>query len=168
MSIRSRSLLVLAALVGAVGISSPPSAQESDADFHFLFAGRRDYTTVDLPGGSVTSGSLHGIMTVTVDRGGAPLAPEESVHGGCAVFIVVALESETDFRADCDFHSPDEDHLYMVARLDMGDTEVVGGGEGIWQFIGGTGRFEDARAECEYTVRYLEDDDLLIFGRCDN
>ena len=82
---RCRSLLVVAALVGAIGISSPPAARESESDFHFLFAGRRDYTTVDLPGRTVTTGSLHGITTVTVDRGGAPLAPEESVHGSCAV-----------------------------------------------------------------------------------
>ena len=81
---------------------------------------------------------------------------------------VLTPESGPDVRADCDFQSPDESHLYMVARRDTGDTEVGGGGEGAWRFIGGTGRFEGTKAECQHSVRYLEDDDLLIFGRCLN
>lgn len=57
--------VALLAFFGTVGVLLPVLAQKSESDFHFLFAGSRDYSTVEIPGRMVTTGSTHGILTIT-------------------------------------------------------------------------------------------------------
>ena len=83
--------------------------------------------------------------------------PVRSRSAAALLVLVIAIGVSSPSGAQQD----DDDFHLLIA-------EVGGGREGIWQFIGGTGRLEDTRVECQYSVRCIEDDDLLIFGRCDN
>ena len=151
--------LVLLGLVGA----SLATTEEHDFEFHLN--GSKDYTTVEVPGRKTTVGRLHGTL-ILMPSGAPPLAWGEIVYGTCAVSIAAAEGSAPDIRGDCDFHDRERHHLYAVAERVRGDAEVGGGGQGVWKFIGGTGKFANVAGECSYSIEYFEDDELTASGLC--
>ena len=159
--------LVRPALLVSVcgGLLGATLAAPDEHDFEFHLRGSKDYTTVEAPGRTTTLGGLHGTLML-VPAGGPPLAWGEILYGTCAVSIAVTEESPPEIRGDCDFHDRERHHLYAVAERARGDAEVGGGGEGLWRFIGGTGKFRNVVGECPYTIEYFEDDELVASGRC--
>lgn len=162
----SVSRTLFAALVLSFFVADPISAQEPEA-MSFVLIGTRDYTTIQHPGRVVIAGSLHGILRVTDAPEGNLPAAGATLHGTCAIFISRS-EAELDIHSDCAFEDEDGDTLFSSASRQEGDAEVGGGGDGTFEFVAGTGKYEglESQGQCPYTVTYLEDDDVIIVSDC--
>ena len=160
-----KRLLSAATLLGLAAAGSV-SAQEPEA-MSFVLIGKRDYTTIQHPGKLVIAGSLHGVMRVTAAPEGNPIAAGATLHGTCAIFISRS-EAELDIHSECAFEDDDGDEVYTTAWRQEGDAAVGGGGDGGFEFVGGTGKYDgmQSQGQCPYTVNYLEDDDVVIVSDC--
>lgn len=154
--------LALAFLLTGAAVGSAQDAGR----FRFVFGGQRDYTTIEHPDKTVTVGEIHGLWVVTDGDESGPFVDEAILHGGCAVRVTTA-GGETDIAADCSLEDEEHDELYVVGSRRAGDVEVGGGGDGVFTLGGGVGKFDGVGGVCPYTVHYMEDDDLVIFARCD-
>ncbi len=133
----------------------------------FVLIGQRDYTTIQHPGKVVIAGSLHGILRVTAAPEDNAIPAGATLHGTCAIFISRS-EAELDIHSECTFEDGDGDEVYTTAWRQEGDAEVGGGGDGGFEWVGGTGKYEgmESQGQCPYTVNYLEDDDVIIVSDC--
>lgn len=158
--------LLSAALVFSFAAAGPARAQEAEA-LSFVLIGKRDYTTIQHPGKTVIAGSLHGVMRVTAAPEGNALAEGATLHGTCAIFIARS-EAELDIHSECTFEDGDGDEVYTTAWRLEGDAAVGGGGDGGFEFAGGTGKYDgmQSQGQCPYTVNYLDDDDVVIVSDC--
>ena len=158
--------LLSAALVFSFAAAGPAGAQEAEA-LSFVLIGKRDYTTIQHPGKTVIAGSLHGVMRVTAAPEGNALSEGATLHGTCAIFIARS-EAEFDIHSECTFEDGDGDEVYITAWRETGSAEIGGGGDGGFEFVGGTGKYDgmQSQGQCPYTVNYLEDDDVVIVSDC--
>ena len=134
----------------------------------FVLIGKRDYTTIQHPDRTVIAGSLHGVMRITAAPEGDALAAGSILHGTCAIFISRS-EVELDIHSDCTFEDGDGDQVFTAAWREAGDAEVGGGGDGGFDWVGGTGKYDgvESQGRCPYTVTYpLEGDDVVIISDC--
>ena len=151
--------LLLAAAAGA-------SAQDS-GEFRYVFGGQRDYTTIEHPDKTVTVGEIHGLWVVTEGDESGPFVDEAILHGGCAVQVTTPAGGAAGIAADCTLEDEEHDALYLVGTRRGGDVATGGGGDGVFTLSAGTGKFEGIGGVCPYTVHYMEDDDLVVFARCE-
>ena len=160
-----RRLLSVATLLGFT-VAGTVSAQEPE-ELSFVLIGKRDYTTIQHPGKTVIAGSLHGVMRVTGAPEGNALVEGATLHGTCAIFISRS-EDELDIHSECAFEDGDGDEVYITAWRETGSAEIGGGGDGGFEFVGGTGKYDgmQSQGQCPYTVNYLEDDDVVIVSDC--
>ncbi len=160
-----RRVLSLALLCG-VAVAGPAAAQEPEA-MSFVLIGKRDYTTIQHPGKTIVAGSLHGILRVTDAPEDNAIPDGTTLHGTCAIFISRSA-AELDIHSECTFEDDDGDEVYTTAWRAEGDAEVGGGGDGGFEWVGGTGKYEgmQSQGQCPYTVTYLEDDDVIIVSDC--
>ena len=158
--------LLCATLVFGFAAAGSALAQEAEAR-SFVLIGKRDYTTVQQPGKVIIAGSLHGILRVTDAPEGDAMPAGTTLHGTCAIFIARSAE-ELDIHSECAFEDSDGDEVYTTAWRQEGDAEVGGGGDGGFEWVGGTGKYADMESEGQgpYTVTYLEDDDVIIVSDC--
>ena len=61
---------------------------------------------------------------------------------------------------------PEGASLYMLAVRRAGDVEAGGGGEGSYELLGGTGRFDGVGGTCDYETDYLAGDRFVTIARC--
>lgn len=162
----SPRLVLLLAVVLTLAVAQPAAAQEAEA-MSFVLIGKRDYTTIQHPGKVIIAGSLHGVMRVTDAPEGNAIPAGATLHGTCAIFISRS-EAELDIHSECTFEDGDGDEVYTTAWRQEGDAAVGGGGDGGFEWVGGTGKYEgmESQGQCPYTVNYLEDDDVIIVSDC--
>lgn len=156
----------MAAVLSILLLSAGVAAARSEGSFRFAFAGERDYTTVAHPGESVTAGSVHGLFIVTEADDPGPFTEDAVLHGTCVVRITTT-DAGPSIEATCLIDDDDQDELRFVARRDTGDAEIGGGGEGAFTLLGGTGKFARVEGGCPYRVHYLDDGEVVVFGRCE-
>ena len=161
--IRSRVAFAISILFAAAACASAQDAGE----FRFVFGGERDYTTIEHPDKTVTVGEIHGLWVVTEGDESGPFVDEAILHGGCAVHVTTPTGGAASIGADCTLEDEEHDELYLVGSRRTGDVAVGGGGDGVFTMSAGTGKFEGIGGVCPYSVHYMEDDDLVVFARCE-
>ena len=67
--------------------------------------------------------------------------------------IVDSGPDGTSFVLDCVITDPNEDEVYLKVTREKSDTFEPG--TGVYQYVGGTGPWEDFTADCTYTVAYM-------------
>lgn len=154
------------AFAAAILLTAGASAQDS-GEFRFVFGGQRDYTTVEHPDKTVTVGEIHGLWVVTEGDDAGPFVDEAILHGGCAVHVTTPAGGASSIAADCTLEDEEHDALYLVGTRRGGDVATGGGGDGVFTLSSGTGKFQGIGGVCPYTVHYMEDDDLVVFARCE-
>lgn len=161
----TKRLLSVSVLFG-LAAAAPLSAQEPEA-MSFVLIGKRDYTTIQHPGKVVIAGSLHGVLRVTDAPEGNAIPAGATLHGTCAIFISRS-EAELDAHSECAFEDEDGDETFTTSWREAGTAEVGGGGDGGFEWVGGTGKYEgiESQGPCPYTVTYLDDDDVVIVSDC--
>ena len=139
--------------VAAGFLGAAPVAAGEAGTMSFIRTYVEDYATIDFAGGSVTGGSLDGVVTILESSGG-PFVEGVRDRVTC---LVVAKRSEggIDLDAPCTATSASGDQWYTLSKRSSGDLEA--GGPGTLEILGGTGAFEGVTGACTYGVSYLED-----------
>lgn len=144
------------ALVLTVLLSTVQSASAGEnGSFSMFSSWKRDYTTLERPGRSITVGTLNGTTTF-FESSGAPFAAGTQGLSSCLVYAKRS-DSEYSLEAHCTVTDVSNDKLYIGADRSGGNTDTGGGGTGQWKLLGGTGKFAGVKGSCEYRVEYLED-----------
>ena len=166
MSIRNQ---IGAALVFAAGTFC--AAQMASADHHvksgsfeYVLSAITDFTAVEQLDSVVRAGTLDGTVTIIKSSGG----PFEAGSSGTLSGLLYLKKS----AAGIDLESPGAntdssgDTWYSVARRSAGDQAVGGGGAGLQEISGGTGKYEGITGTCEYIVDYLPDSKIVTQSTC--
>lgn len=125
----------------------------------------RDYVSFDHAGGTVTGGILRGTTTVTGSSGG-PFALGESNLVVCLVYAT-KTDAGMDLEAPCTNTDASGDTWFWRARRTAGDTEAGGGGEGLRELLGGTGKYAGVSGTCTYSTRYLAENRSVSVASCE-
>ena len=139
--------------VALLGISLNVTAADS-GQFDMMTIWERDYHSMDWPDQSFTAGVLEGTSTILKSTA-EPFVEEDYQRSTCLVYAK-RTESRYVLEAHCSMVDASGDSFNMRAIRDQGNTEVGGGGNGEWEFMGGTGKYAGITGGCEYTVKYFE------------
>ena len=140
-------------VVAAGLLAAAPVTAEEAGTLSFIRTYVQDYTTIDFAGGSVSGGSLDGVVAILESSSG-PFVEGVRDRVTC---IVLAKRSQggIDLEAPCTATNASGDQWYTLSKRSSGDLEA--GGPGTLEILGGTGAFEGVTGACTYGVSYLED-----------
>ncbi len=139
-------------------------AQESGS-FRILQSYVQDYTTIEHAGGTVTAGTLVGTSTVT-ESSGPPFAEGVTDIAKCLVYVRTPRDGAVELEAACTVTDGAGDEMYLLARRRDGSIAAGGGGAGVFEILGGTGKYADVSGECPYTTQYHPEDHADVSGKC--
>lgn len=138
-------------------------AQEAGS-FRIVKSYVRDYSTIEHADHAFTGGTLAGTTTI-VESSGPPFAVGGTGLVECLVFARVVGDA-IDLQAPCTVTDDAGDELHFVARRRDGDATAGGGGTGVFEITGGTGRHAGLSGECPYETRYLAEDRVVLSATC--
>ena len=124
-----------------------------------------DYTKFEFANQAIISGPLHGTDTITKSSGGPFVAGESSVML-CAVYGKKS-DAGMDLEAPCALTGASGDKTFQLAKRSAGDAEAGGGGDGLLQIVGGSGKYAGITGSCTYTVDYLADNKGVSISICE-
>ena len=144
------------------------AAQTAIADESGSFRSLRSYqhhcTTVDHGETTFIGGPIKGTGTI-IESSGGPF-----VEGANSVFECVVLSRSGPtgilLEGPCADTDSAGDFLYSRAVRKQGDVSVDGGGEGVWELLGGTGAYAGITGSCSYRTQYLEGDLAVALADC--
>jgi len=143
-----------------ISATSWANADSGSADLVNTFA--TTYSRMELPGQSITGGSIHGAGSV-VKASGVLFREGDNFVTEC---IVYAKKSDAglDLEAPCMHTDTAGDKLYYVARRKSGDMNA--GGPGQQELVGGTGRFSGIRGSCTFKTEYVSATQAVSHQSC--
>ena len=160
-----KHLIRFAALPALWLLASEALAEETGGRFTIIEIGAHDYTSMEHAGKTVTVGALRGAATI-VESSGGPFAAGDIYSVTCLVYLAKS-NAGIDLEAPCAFTDPSGDALYVLATRRAGDIEVGGGGGGVQEIVGGTGKYAGLAGPCPYTSRYLPDNQVVSHSTCE-
>ena len=152
-----------AIVVGIVCAAQVAVADESGT-FDVIESAVHDYTVMKHAGTTITSGPLHGTVTIVKSSGG-PFAQGSHHNATCLVYGKKSTAG-VDLEAPCVFTDSSGDKWYLLAKRSVGDTAAGGGGKGNQRIVGGTGKYAGVTGNCPYETRYLPDKWLVSTSTC--
>ena len=84
----------------------------------------------------------------------------------CAVYVKKS-DAGMDLEAPCALTGASGDKTFQLAKRSAGDTAAGGGGDGLLQIVGGSGKFAGITGSCTYTVDYLADNRGVSIATCE-
>ncbi len=160
MSLRKTVIVALAA--AALAAAWTATAQESGT-YRSVSSYHHEYVTIEHEGETFVGGPLNGTMTV-IESSGGPFVAGANIVSDCVVFSR-SHAGGLDLDAPCLFGDAADGMLYTYAVRKQG-TVAVGGGEGTWELLGGTGRYAGITGSCSYQAEYLEGDRVVVHSDC--
>ena len=166
MSIRTQIGAVVFIALGTLCATQTTVADHhvKSGTYEFVLSAVTDFSAVKQLDHVVRAGTLDGTVTIIKSSGGPFEVGSSSTLSGLLYLKKSAagidLESPgaiTDFSGDT---------WYSVARRSVGDQAVGGGGAGLQEISGGTGKYEGITGTCEYLVDYLPDSRLVTRSNC--
>ena len=148
------AVAVLAAMMMTV-MAQAAMADESGT-FRSLRSYHHDYTTIDHGGRTFTGGMITGTGTV-IESSGGPFMEGSNRYSECLVFSSSVDGSLSLLEAPCADTDASGDILYSRAVRKEGEVVAGGGGPGVWELLGGTGKYAGVTGTCSYETEYLED-----------
>ena len=134
------------------------AAQAAMADdsgtFRSLRSYHYDYLTIDHDERTFTGGVITGTGTV-IESSGGPFMEGTNRYSECLVFSIRS-EGSLSLQAPCVDTDASGDILYSRAVRGEGDVSAGGGGPGVWELLGGTGKYAGVTGTCSYETEYLE------------
>ena len=122
-----------------------------------------DYEVMDWNGGTLMVGTLAGVAEIYGSTSSVTL--NGSVMINCGVRIL-AKGADLDLISNCVQRDMAGDEFYTIAQRNAGTTNVGGGGTGVQQIVGGTGKYEGITGNCTYTVKFLEPPWITVESTC--
>lgn len=146
------ALAVLAVALTMV-VAQAAWADESGT-FRSLRSYHYDYLTIDHGAQTFTGGVITGTGTV-IESSGGPFTEGTNRYSECLVFSSRS-EGSLSLEAPCVDTDASGDILYSRAVREQGDVAAGGGGAGVWELLGGTGKYAGVTGTCSYATEYLE------------
>ena len=166
MSIRNQIGAVLFTVVGTLCATQTTVADHhvKNGTYEFVLSAITDFTAVKQLEHVVRAGTLNGTVTIIKSSGGPFKVGSSSILSG--LLYLKKSAAGIDLESPGAITDPSGDTWYSVARRSVGDQAVGGGGAGLQEISGGTGKYEGITGTCEYTVDYLPDSRLVTRSNC--
>ena len=127
---------------------------DESGSYRSLRSFRHDYLTIDHGGQTFTGGMLRGTRTI-IESSGGPFAEGANSYTECLVFST-STDDSISLEAPCTDTDTSGDVMYSRVVGNQGDVGA-GGGEGVWELLGGTGKYAGTTGSCSYHhTEYLE------------
>ncbi len=153
------------ALVAAVMMMAAQAVvAEESGSYRSLRSFHHDYITIDHDGRTFTGGMLTGTRTI-IESSGGPFVEGANSYTECLVFST-SSEDGISLEAPCTDTDTSGDVMYTRAVRNEGTVGAGGGGEGVWELLGGTGRYEGVTGSCTYRTEYLEGGVAVVHADC--
>ena len=166
MSIRNQMGVALVFVLGnlfAVQMAVADHHAKSGS-FEYVLSAITDFTAVEQLDYVVRAGTLDGTVTIIKSSGGPFEAGSSGTVSG--VGYIKKSAAGIDLESPGTFTDSSGDKWYSVARRSAGDQAVGGGGAGLQEISGGTGKYEGITGTCEYIVDYLPDSKIVTQSTC--
>lgn len=158
-----KSVSVALAAAAMLAVAWTAAAQDSGT-YRSVSGYSHDYFTIEHDGETFVGGVLYGTMTVTESSGGPFVVGANNVSE-CLVFSR-SQAGGLELDAPCVFTDGAGDLLHSYGTRKEGTLAVGGGGEGVWELRGGTGKFAGVTGSCAYQTEYLKGDRLVVHSDC--
>ena len=123
-----------------------------------------DYITIDHGGQTFTGGMARGTRTI-IESSGGPFVEGANSYTQCLVFST-SSKGAISLEAPCTDTDASGDVMYTRAVRNEGTVGAGGGGEGVWELLGGTGQYEGVTGSCTYRTEYLEGGVAVVHADC--
>ena len=153
MRFEKSAVAVLAAMM--MMVAAQAAMADESGTFRSLRSYHYDYLTIDHGGRTFTGGVITGTGTV-IESSGGPFMEGTNRYSECLVFSSRS-ERSLSLQAPCVDTDTSGDILYSRAVREAGDVSAGGGGAGVWELLGGTGKYAGVTGTCSYETEYLED-----------
>ena len=160
----SLRLTTVAAFVAVILTVAPAAFAQESGSFRSLRSYQHTYITVDHGDRTFTGGMLNGTRTI-IESSGGPFAAGAHSVSQCLVFSRSA-DGGISLEAPCTDTDVSGDIMYTRAVRKQGDVTVGGGGEGVWELLGGTGAYRNITGSCSYDTEYIEGAFAVILADC--
>jgi len=155
------AVAVLAATM--MTVAAQAATADESGTFRSLRSYHYDYLTIDHDERTFTGGVITGTGTV-IESSGGPFMEGTNRYSECLVFSIRS-EDSLSLQAPCVDTDTSGDILYSRAVRGEGDVSAGGGGAGVWELLGGTGKYAGVTGTCSYETEYLEAV-LVTFADC--
>ena len=145
-------------------VAAQAALADESGTFRSLRSYHYDYITVDHGGRTFTGGVITGTGTV-IESSGGPFFEGANRYSECLVFSS-SSDGSLSLQAPCVDTDTSGDILYSRAVRGQGDVGAGGGGEGVWELLGGTGKYKGITGTCSYETEYLEGGVLVVIADC--
>ncbi len=135
-------------------VAAQAAMADESGTFRSLRSYHYDYLTIDHDERTFTGGVITGTGTV-IESSGGPFMEGTNRYSECLVFSSRS-ESSLSLQAPCVDTDTSGDILYSRAVRGEGDVSAGGGGPGVWELLGGTGKYAGVTGTCSYETEYLE------------
>ena len=162
MRVGKGAVAVLAATM--MTVAAQAALADESGTFRSLRSYHYDYITVDHGGRTFTGGVITGTGTV-IESSGGPFFEGANRYSECLVFSS-SSDGSLSLQAPCVDTDTSGDILYSRAVRGQGDVGAGGGGEGVWELLGGTGKYKGITGTCSYETEYLEGGVLVVIADC--
>ena len=153
------------ALVAAVMmVAAQTVVAEESGSYRSFRSLEYGYLTIDHGGRTFTGGILRGTRTI-IESSGGPFVEGANSYTECLVFST-SSEDSISLEAPCTDADASGDVMYTRAVRNEGTVGAGGGGEGVWELLGGTGKYADISGSCTYTTEYLEGGVAVVHADC--
>ena len=158
--------VIAAGLFAASGLfcAAPGALAQDSGTFHVIVVFTHDYTSIEHATATVFGGPLQGVSVVLENSGGPWVAGAKSRHA-CLLFGQRRVEG-VDLKVPCTDTDAAGDQWFTLSRRRAGDVDEGGGGDGMLELMGGTGKYAGITGNCSYTVEYLPDDWASLGMHC--
>ena len=153
-----------ALLAAVMMVAAQAAIAEESGSYRSLRSFHHDYITIDHGGQTFTGGMLRGTRTIIQSSGG-PFVEGANSYTQCLVFST-SSEDSVSLEAPCMDTDTSEDVMYTRAVRNEGTVGAGGGGEGVWELLGGTGKYAGISGSCTYTTEYLEGGVVVVQADC--
>ena len=166
MSIRNK---IGAALIFTIGTVCAAQTAVSDhhaksGSYDYVLSAVTDFTTLEQLDHVVRAGPIGGTITIIGSSGGPYEVGASSTILG--IGYIKKSDSGIELESPAAITDSSGDKWYNVARRNVGDQSVGGGGKGRSEITGGTGKYEGMTGTCEYTADYLAESKIVVWGSC--
>ena len=152
------------------GVSGTPAPKDHNkpsvsGTFDYVWSATLDLKVVTLGDQSITAGSLLGTFN-TFNTSGSLFKSGYSMLSDCVIYIK-RTANNISLEGPCVMIDKESDSkLFVMAKRDSGNTEIGGGGEGKQKIIGGTGIYAGVKGSCDYSAKFLPENQATVFGNC--
>ncbi len=156
------AVTVLAATMTMMAVQA--ACADESGTYRSIRSFHHDYVTIDHGWQTFTGGMLTGTQTI-IESSGGPFVEGASTHTECLVFSR-SSDDGISLEAPCVETDTAGDVMYTRGVREQGTMGAGGGGQGVWELLGGTGKYEGITGAGTYRTEYLDGGVVVVIAEC--